>query len=223
MKYNIDTANYADLKTLEDRVRRTLYAHGFNENTSTPLGDMNSLCRNLVQDAAATDAELAALQARLAEAERERDAKHNALADQTNAHFAERIEHERRLAESEAQRAVLVAALEHIRGAKWDDIEGQPMIVLGRTPSGLGTSLIAPAEVCRQALATQPPSDLVALVKATSAFRRHEAKCQANQDAGNLKDHVVKRLELLGETYAALDALLTNQPGFRALIDREDV
>lgn len=69
MDDDIDTANYADLKTLEDRVRRTLFAHGFNEKTSTPLGDMNSLCRNLVQDAAATDAELAALRQRLEQAE----------------------------------------------------------------------------------------------------------------------------------------------------------
>lgn len=69
MEYDIDKANYADLKTLEDRVRRTLFAHGFNENTSTPLGDMNSLCRNLVQDAAATDAELAALRQRAEKAE----------------------------------------------------------------------------------------------------------------------------------------------------------
>lgn len=69
MSYDIDKANYADLKTLEDRVRRTLFAHGFNEKTSTPLGDMNSLCRSLVQDAAKTDAELAALRARVAELE----------------------------------------------------------------------------------------------------------------------------------------------------------
>jgi len=111
-----------------------------------------------------------------------------------------------RLAETEAQRAVLVAALEHIRGAKWDDIEGQPMIVLGRTPSGLGTSLIAPAEVCRQALANQPPSDLVALVRALCAAL-----------ATSPENYAVLRAK------AALDTLLTNQPGFRALIDREDV
>lgn len=69
MDDDIDTANYADLKTLEDRVRRTLFAHGFNEKTSTPLGDMNSLCRNLVQDAAATDAELQQLRTRVGELE----------------------------------------------------------------------------------------------------------------------------------------------------------
>lgn len=189
MKYNIDTANYADLKTLEDRVRRTLYAHGFNENTSTPLGDMNSLCRNLVQDAAATDAELATLQAKLAE--------------------------------SEAQRAVLVGALGGFVGLvenNWKGMEGvfyDPMPTCEQLPEAY--------LALQNALASQPPSDLVALVKAVGVFRQHEGRCQTNQDAGNLKDHVVRRLELLGETYAALDALLTNQPGFRALIDREDV
>lgn len=135
-----------------------------------------------------------------------------------------------KLAESEAQRAVLVAALEHIRGAKWDDIEGQPMIVLGRTPSGLGTSLIAPAEVCRQALANQPPNDLVALVKAAEAWRdahehymaewsrrTHDGKAEAVHAA------VASAIQHEAAIKAALEALLTNQPGFRALIESEGV
>lgn len=124
-----------------------------------------------------------------------------------------------RLAEAEAQRAVLVAALEHIRGAKWDHIEGQPMIVLGRTPSGLGTSLIAPAEVCRQALANQPPSDLVALVKAADDFVAALDAYSAVPSPDNGSDCDSAQAELEG----AIDTLLQNQPGFRALIDGEDV
>jgi len=160
------------------------------------------------------DAELAALQTRLADAERrlaEAERRATQFSHQQITLVNRVTALQTRLAEAEAQRAVLVAALEDlITGAD----EADRLLPYGH---GLRT---LPA---RQALANQPPSDLVALVKVTSAFRRHEAKCQANQDAGNLKDHVVKRLELLGEMYDALDTLLTNQPEFRALIDREGV
>lgn len=50
-----------------------------------------------------------------------------------------------------------------------------------------------------------------AVVEAAKAFQQHETKCQQNQDAGKLKDHIVKRLELLAELYAALRDLETKE------------
>lgn len=45
------------------------------------------------------------------------------------------------------------------------------------------------------------------IAQAVRAFREHEGKVQENQDAGNLKDHVVKRMELLQVVYDLVDGL----------------
>ena len=45
----------------------------------------------------------------------------------------------------------LDAALREFQTCAWDEIEGQPMARVGRTPSGLGSVLVAPAEIARQA------------------------------------------------------------------------
>lgn len=123
-----------------------------------------------------------------------------------------------RLAEAEAQRAALVAALEDLitRADEADRL----------LPYGHGLRTL-PA---RQALATQPPSDLVALVKAAATWREahdrymdewsrrtHDGKAEAVHAA------VASAIQHETAIKAALDTLLTNQPGFRALIDREDV
>ena len=165
--------------------------------------------------------ELAALRARLADAERrlaEAERRATQFSKQQVTLVNQVTALQARLAESEAQRAVLVAALDDAR-QHFDAINN---IAYGRERDDSGLAKQG-RDRAAAALATQPPSDLVALVKAVGAFRQHEAKCQENQDAGNLKDHVVKRLELLGEMYDALDTLFQNQPAFRALIESEGV
>lgn len=102
-----------------------------------------------------------------------------------------------RLAEAEAQRAVLVGSIENMLHI---------MARRGRLDDGDWSK---PINQMRQALANQPPSDLVALVKAAAKWRADRLSFEMTDDDRALA--------------GALDTLFQNQPGFRALIESEGV
>lgn len=151
-------------------------------------------------------AELAALQTRLAESEARASAfskQQVTLVNEATVRRARVAELEAKLAESEGQRAVLVGVIEHT------------LDQFDRNEELHGDSL----HQMRQALASQPPSDLVALVKAARRalnYIRHVVYAQARTP----DDACVQERDSLSK---ALNTLLTNQPGWRALIESEGV
>lgn len=168
------------------------------ESQARPVGETSGgmSLRGHINDMPLALKRIGELEAKLAELEQESRIVGNACTAYID---ATRVGHERvealqaRLAEAEAQRAVLVAALEDLitRADEADRL----------LPYGHGLRTL-PA---RQALANQPHSDLVALVKAAKALRE-----------------VMPIDGPRGREFAdALEALLTNQPGFRVLIESE--
>lgn len=140
--------------------------------------------------------ELAALRARVAELAAAADGEIEAL--------------QARLAEAEAQRAVSVAVIEYALDQH------------DRNEELHSDSL----DQMRQALANQPPSDLVALVKAASRFFPAEHAldvwCAENPGEPIPSELSAPVNAAHAAAHDALDTLLTNQPGFRALIESEE-
>lgn len=160
-------------------------------------------------------AALAAANKALAESEAEREAQYRRAED---AVYAE-ADALKRLAESEAQRALLVGALERdqvnhdkfysfIRNLE-RALDGTHQQAVADTLLEMATAMEHLRDQRGDALAAQPPSDLVALVRA--AWRISVDL----YDSGFTPDENDEALKY------ALDTLFQNQPGWRALCEGE--